>query len=497
LQHLGLDWNPPKFKVLGVWFTNDLKNCENINYSEKFLEIKKLIQLWIKRCITPLGRIAILKSLILSKMIHLWLLLPNPPSDFLETLQLICYAFVWGDKQDKISRKTANKSTKDGGLGLPNLKCFVQALTLTWLRKFTSTKHKWKNFVLQNYSFMKTFESFGPNITIMQRGLNPFWTEVFDAYKCFYYKLDPRSVKELLAEPIYFNERFKMGKNTINHKPWFDKGAFCVGHFLNQNGDFMSHWEFTHKYDINVNFLTFQGCKQTIKTYVRKSAFEISDNNIDSKSVCMKRLSSASKGCKQFYDVLVHDAVRPNCCNKWEQKLGVIINWENCFYNVHKIKETKLKWFQMRIMHRIIGTNVVLKQIGVANNENCNMCDNVKDSIEHIFWNCVYAERFWTQFLNLVNEKCTNVFNMRFTKCLVLLGIDENIKIDETFYFIMLLAKQYLYKCKLDKHGPDVNVFRRVLLSRYKIEEFISRMDQTYHDFSTKWIMYKSLCAEQ
>ena len=86
---------------------------------------------------------------------------------------------------------------------------------------------------------------------------------------------------------------------------------------------------------------------------------------------------------------------------------------------------------------------------------------------------------------------------MRFTKCLVLLGIDENIKIDETFYFIMLLAKQYLYKCKLDKHGPDVNVFRRVLLSRYKIEEFISRMDQTYHDFSTKWIMYKSLCAEQ
>ena len=28
MQHLGMDWNPPKFKVLGIWFTNDLDNCE-------------------------------------------------------------------------------------------------------------------------------------------------------------------------------------------------------------------------------------------------------------------------------------------------------------------------------------------------------------------------------------------------------------------------------------------------------------------------------------
>ena len=30
MQHLGMDWNPPKFKVLGIWFTNDLDNCGRI-----------------------------------------------------------------------------------------------------------------------------------------------------------------------------------------------------------------------------------------------------------------------------------------------------------------------------------------------------------------------------------------------------------------------------------------------------------------------------------
>ena len=33
MQHLGMEWNPPKFKVLGICFTNDLDNCEKNNYS--------------------------------------------------------------------------------------------------------------------------------------------------------------------------------------------------------------------------------------------------------------------------------------------------------------------------------------------------------------------------------------------------------------------------------------------------------------------------------
>ena len=36
MPHLQMEWNPPKFKILGIWFTNDLKECEVLNFSDFF-----------------------------------------------------------------------------------------------------------------------------------------------------------------------------------------------------------------------------------------------------------------------------------------------------------------------------------------------------------------------------------------------------------------------------------------------------------------------------
>ena len=70
---------------------------------------------WLKRQITPLGRVA----LILSKIIQLWILLPNPPDNLVDELQKTVSEFVWNRKQDRISRKTAIKNITKGGLGIP------------------------------------------------------------------------------------------------------------------------------------------------------------------------------------------------------------------------------------------------------------------------------------------------------------------------------------------------------------------------------------------
>ena len=59
---LHMEWNPSKFKILGIWFTNDLKNCELLNFKENFsYEIKAVYETCIKRQITSLGREAISK----------------------------------------------------------------------------------------------------------------------------------------------------------------------------------------------------------------------------------------------------------------------------------------------------------------------------------------------------------------------------------------------------------------------------------------------------
>ena len=82
---------------------------------------------------------------------------------------------------------------------------------------------------------------------------------------------------------------------------------------------------------------------------------------------------------------------------------------------------------------------------------------------------------------------------MGISKSLALIGLDKNLQIDSTLYFILLLAKQYIYNCKLYDNIPLLNVFIRKCKARYETEEYIARKTLTYNDFITKWIPYKPL----
>ena len=71
-----LSWGKEQFKLLGITFdvTGNLDKTPGINYSEKILNIKNLIQLWKRRYLTPLGRITVIKTLLLPILNNLFLL---------------------------------------------------------------------------------------------------------------------------------------------------------------------------------------------------------------------------------------------------------------------------------------------------------------------------------------------------------------------------------------------------------------------------------------
>ena len=141
-------------------------------------------------------------------------------------------------------------------------------------------------------------------------------------------------------------------------------------------------------------------------------------------------------------------------------KLQRNIPWQSCFHQLNTIYDVKMKQFQMRIMHTIIGTNVMLKEMGVTNNSKCSFCLTAKDAIQHIFWECQHRQQFWIRFLVLLKEKCTSCYIIRLSECLILFGIDVNIKTENVFDLILRLAKQYLYKCKIEKQLPNIDIFR-------------------------------------
>ena len=58
----------------------------DINYTTKLKEIEKKIKHWARRILTPLGRLTVLKILLISKLNYLIIALPNPSSDRISKL---------------------------------------------------------------------------------------------------------------------------------------------------------------------------------------------------------------------------------------------------------------------------------------------------------------------------------------------------------------------------------------------------------------------------
>ena len=60
----------------------------------------------------------------------------------------------------------------------------------------------------------------------------------------------------------------KVGKKCILFKR--EKGIYCIGHVIDEEGRFYKYNKLTKKYNIQVNYLEYFGCVQAIKTYLKR-----------------------------------------------------------------------------------------------------------------------------------------------------------------------------------------------------------------------------------
>jgi hypothetical protein len=91
-EEFEIKWENKEFKLLGITFTKKV-SC---NYYFKIKSIKKLLASWMKRDLTPIGKITIIKTLTLPKLIHLFSALPDPSKQLVDDINEISFKF-FGD----------------------------------------------------------------------------------------------------------------------------------------------------------------------------------------------------------------------------------------------------------------------------------------------------------------------------------------------------------------------------------------------------------------
>ena len=369
----------------------------------------------------------------------------------------------------------------------------ILALKLTWIRKYKNSGHKWKNIITDDFKQFNQLESYGPEIVNRYAGGNAFWTEVFNAYKTYYYKVEIKRVDEFLAINVCYNRNILLDKITINRNNWIRQGVRYIADFIGEDGTFYNRNEFNRKYSLMVDYITYNGTLMSIKKYLKTFKFTIRNNKRISQSLQIQTLYKVVRGSKEYYNILLKSYSLPKCTTTWQTKLSYEVNWKLCFKKTNIYTDINMKWFKIRILHRIIATNVVLKRMGLKASDVCNFCEKERDGIIHIFWRCKIIQRFWETLATWINDKCENVTSLKFSERYILFGVEPTLKTDIILDFIVESAKQYIYSCKYENTRPVLNVFKKKIVRRHKIDRYNAVINQKLQDFNNQWLFYECL----
>ena len=69
-------------------FSVHLSKMVDLNFELVASQIETIVNRWKNRYLTPLGKITVIKTLLLPKLTHLFMSIPSPSADFILTLSL-------------------------------------------------------------------------------------------------------------------------------------------------------------------------------------------------------------------------------------------------------------------------------------------------------------------------------------------------------------------------------------------------------------------------
>ena len=248
-----LDW-VTKFTALGINY--DVKNLRNItvnNIEDKIDSMRKIIQLWMFRNITPMGRVCIAKSLILSKITHVLQALPTPPNTYYKKIEKMINDFIWKKKRHEISKQTLYFNYQKGGLNMIDIAEFDLSLKLTWVRKTIQSDHEWSHFALENKidKLVWTGENYHHQTYLATS--NPFWRSVIYSYKKWYIALKEITTIEIGEEPLWGNPKIHIPFN----KALFQSNIIHVHDLYNLQGQKLSKEQLEFKAGKSIMLTTY------------------------------------------------------------------------------------------------------------------------------------------------------------------------------------------------------------------------------------------------
>ena len=421
---LELKW-VTRLKILGIHLSATPSEI-NKNFEDKIEEIESLLNRWTFRNMTVYGRIRVVKSLALSKITHLVQIIPNPPAPMILHLQRIINNFVWkGSKQKKvvINKDKAELPENKGGLAVPNLQIFWDALKLAWLPRLFQTDDNttWKRLAMSKLSHALKI----PGLTVtrlLQEGpesiakaassiSNPFWQAVLKRLPQLERTFYNNSLKCVGERVIWDNLDFQFDGKPLKRN--FNNRIFTRS--FNLISDFISPETKVLMSEEEVKALLGErlipgwnrvvGSLTTYLTSKDLTWHSVDQSETGPKHLGWSRMVSECFKAKKFYSLLMTrppDYPRNSSEKSWLNAGLTTYNqkrWDSLYRNQAKLRcGLRVKYEEFRILWGRQELNHYKSRYASLQGGNSTACSYCNQNIEtemHLYVDCPITQCFW------------------------------------------------------------------------------------------------------
>ena len=129
---LDLKWFHSPVKILGIYFSYNIKENNELNLDKKIQKLQTKLDMWSSQDLTIFGRAMLIKTLGLSQLIYSASNL-DVPKGIVEILRTKSFKFLWKKEKDKTKRSGLYQDLDNGGIRMTDFDIMLKALKLAWI----------------------------------------------------------------------------------------------------------------------------------------------------------------------------------------------------------------------------------------------------------------------------------------------------------------------------------------------------------------------------
>ena len=479
--HFGIECIYSSEKVLGIHIGNEIDL--NGIWNDLCKKTEKKLDQWQKRDLSITGKILLIKTLAISKIIYNMNMQCFTDAQ-LEQFNKIMYNFLWNGKQHFIAKSICEENRTVGGLSMPNTFTIKTCTRIQWvlrsLQNYRQNNNRISAVIPLNY-FECLDQEFSVKLyalrvdscadRIKKLNMPKFYQECILSFQELLRKT--KNIRSRDNEIIWDNSEITINNNTLRNKKWAKKGILTrrdisidneinellIRSFNVNDAHFMfdlakvkkaipSEWLKLKSRNRNIN--PWHDTNQAIDMILNQP-IQFSKDKV---RTIGKLNANEIKQLLNMRDVDQLEAKK----EYWNKKIGLDKkDWQKFIYQTCLNKSTprKINDFNLKIIHGMLNTEIRLCKMKLSPSNLCSICKKEPEDMKHLFINCNGLEHIWSWITNTINshlldQETENQYEITDTEKITNYKSPEITKLQELVTGIIAITRHNIWKrrCK-------------------------------------------------